>query len=595
MCGIFAFSLNRKLNSEDIKIGKEGLNLLKHRGPDDSNYWIQKQKGIFIGHNRLKIIDLSNKNSQPFKYKKSILSYNGEIYNFNNIKKDLISAGEKFDTKGDTEVLSRYLYLYGANGINNLDGMFAFVFYYKNKILLSNDPFGEKPLYILTRGNDFYFSSELTPLIKIFNLKLDVSQLEYELFMGLGYLPAHYTGYKNIVKLGPANYSEIDLKNRKLDICKYWEPNEVDKNDLKNIIEPNDIKEFKYQIIDSINSRLVSDVPIGVFLSSGIDSLLLTSLIKKELNKDILSLTVKFNSNDINDESVLAKKATNYLDVDHIIIDSEKNRIENELLFTKDIYGELNDNITVISSYLMSIYAKKYISVALNGTGGDELFFGYNKYSGLNTIYQLKNNLDSLNNILKLFPEYFLKKLPVKFQRFVKYLKVSNQDSFLLIKNYNGFEYLKQFDLLFKFLQKNISKNDIIFAGREFDINYSLPNTYIPYMERGSMKASLEVRSPYLNKSLYNFTNKFSSSALIAKGQKWVLKSILNQYLPSKYFNFPKVGFVNPRKEFIQRNFNETQISNFLYNANFSTNIDSLKPDHIDILLRHLIFKNMNK
>ena len=211
-------------------------------------------------------------------------------------------SGEKFNTLGDTEVLSRYLFLYGSYGLNDLDGMFSFVFYHQNKILISSDPFGEKPLYVLHRGNDFYFSSELTPLIKLFDLKFEPSKLEYELFMGLGYLPAPYTGYKDTIKLGPASYSEIDMSDRKFKINKYLKTKKIKNSELKNKIDISDIKEFKNKIIESIDSRLISDVPIGVFLSSGVDSLLITSLIK-ELNKDILSLTVKFKSDDVSDES----------------------------------------------------------------------------------------------------------------------------------------------------------------------------------------------------------------------------------------------------------------------------------------------------
>ncbi len=204
MCGIFGFYLSRKLIDNDIRVGLEGLNVLNHRGPDDSGFWCDKEKGIFLGHNRLSIIDTSNKNSQPMKYSDTIISYNGEIYNFLDIKRKFKNDFSSFSTTGDTEVLLKLWKLKGLKSFDELDGMFAFAIFQNNNLFLSVDFFGEKPLFYYISKDGIYFSSEANPLIKLLNLKIindKRNNLEFSLF---GYINSPNTGYKNLYKVEPS-------------------------------------------------------------------------------------------------------------------------------------------------------------------------------------------------------------------------------------------------------------------------------------------------------------------------------------------------------------------------------------------------------
>ena len=556
MCGIFGFYLSRKLIDNDIRVGLEGLKGLNHRGPDDSGFWCDKEKGIFLGHNRLSIIDTSNKNSQPMKYSDTIISYNGEIYNFLDIKRKFKNDFSSFSTTGDTEVLLKLWKLKGLKSFDELDGMFAFAIFQNNNLFLSVDFFGEKPLFYYISKDGIYFSSEANPLIKLLNLKIindKRNNLEFSLF---GYINSPNTGYKNLYKVEPSTCIIASKKNNTIQISKkkYWNaPERVFEKGRVRPFSRENIKSIKDILIESVSNRMISDVPLGLFLSSGIDSALIACLIKKELNKDIEAFTVKYDKKLVHDESKIAKQISNHIGISHNILYNSKNADYN-ISELKNLYsGELNDNPTIFSVYEMSNMARKSIKVALSGLGGDEMFLGYNRY-----IFYYKY----LNWII------FLRKIRILFGAFNKltFKKISKVNSLYrnLIKPfesslYVNYKNLNQLQIMDQNLIKEIS--DIYFSGNlnffldevsEYDLNFSMPNSYIPAIELGSMKASIEIRSPFLNKKLYNYVIKnIDQRSLIHFGQKQILKSIIKEYLPKKYYDQPKRGFVFPIKKLI--------------------------------------------
>jgi len=556
MCGIFGFYLSRKLIDNDIRVGLEGLNVLNHRGPDDSGFWCDKEKGIFLGHNRLSIIDTSNKNSQPMKYSDTIISYNGEIYNFLDIKRKFKNDFSSFSTTGDTEVLLKLWKLKGLKSFDELDGMFAFAIFQNNNLFLSVDFFGEKPLFYYISKDGIYFSSEANPLIKLLNLKIindKRNNLEFSLF---GYINSPNTGYKNLYKVEPSTCIIASKKNNTIQISKnkYWNaPERVFEKGRVRPFSKENIKSIKDILIESVSNRMISDVPLGLFLSSGIDSALIACLIKKELNKNIEAFTVKYDKKLVHDESKIAKQISNHIGISHNILYNSKNADYN-ISELKNLYsGELNDNPTIFSVYEMSNMARKSIKVALSGLGGDEIFLGYNRY-----IFYYKY----LNWII------FLRKIRILFGAFNKltFKKISKVNSLYrnLIKPfesslYVNYKNLNQLQIMDQNLIKEIS--DIYFSGNlnffldevsEYDLNFSMPNSYIPAIELGSMKASIEIRSPFLNKKLYNYVIKnIDQRSLIHFGQKQILKSIIKEYLPKKYYDQPKRGFVFPIKKLI--------------------------------------------
>ena len=558
MCAIFGFYLNRELNINDINLGKKALQMLEHRGPDDSNVWFNKKEGIFFGHNRLSIIDTSSSNKQPMSYNGTTLIFNGEIYNFEEIKKKYKNKFPKFKTRGDTEVLLKSFHYNEKKTFDYLDGMFAFACFKDKKLFLAVDHFGEKPIYYAKLQEGIYFSSEPKPLIELLKLSRNEDEKLKMEFMLFGYINSPNTIYQNLFKLEPAHYIECIKQDKKIRLNKkkYWEAKRRSFN--SGSIQPigkDKIQDIKDILLNSIKSRMISDVPIGLFMSSGIDSILIASLIKKELNQNIDTYTVKFNSTKVHDESPYAKKIAKFLDLNHTTISSnyKKNYNLNNLL---ELYSlDPNDNLTIFSVFAMSQLARKNIKVALCGLGGDEIFLGYNRYSFfykyVNLIKKLRN-FSSIINLMDNLSKNKFKKIHILNKNF---LQVDKKNIYLNHVNRNQLKLYKE-DFITSISDKYFSGNLDNFLEEmiNYDLKYAMPNSYIPAIDLGSMKAGLEVRSPFLNKNLYEYiTENIDQRSLLEFGSKNILKTILKEYLPKKYLNLPKRGFVFPIIDLVKK------------------------------------------
>lgn len=554
MCGIFGFYLNRPLKDSDIKLGLEGVASLKHRGPDTSDYWTKKDEGIFLGHTRLSIIDLSDASNQPMICGDAILAYNGELYNYRELRDELRLRGFSFSTTGDAEVILKAWLAWGESAPDRFDGMFAFAIYRDQKLHLAIDPFGEKPLYWIRNRDGFYFSSEPAPLVRLLKLEPELDEFKLASFMSLGYVVSPYTAYKELYRFEPATYMVVNSEGIRNNI-RYWNAPSPDVH--KGVVRPlteRQLDEIHEVIVSSVKLRLVSDAPIGIFLSAGVDSSLVAAITKKELGLNIQALTVSFPEGQTNDEAAQASDIARYLDIPHIVIDSRKDFVHSTPEGIFQIYGELNDNLTAFSVRQMSALAKPYIKVALSGMGGDELFYGYNKYQLFYHLryifalpYFLRKGISAISG--KILPN----KWPMK--QLHNIFGASDSCRFLAVKNYPTYNWLSCLNGTEKLGQYLFPDNDLPLeiAARYFDLNYSMPNCYIPAMERGSMKESLEVRTPYLNRKLVETISNMDQRAFIAFGQKSVLRRLLQRYLPKELFDFPKQGFIFPQDKFLEK------------------------------------------
>ncbi|MCM8542598.1 MAG: asparagine synthetase B, partial [Lentisphaeraceae bacterium] len=360
MCGIFGFYLKESLDEEDISLGVSGVNALKHRGPDNQNYWYNAEHGIFLGHTRLSILDISEKSNQPMIDSEHVMVYNGEIYNYKEISKGL-SSGEYLKSTGDTEVLFNCWKEYGEKCLAKLDGMYAFAVYNKRERTLDlfSDYFGEKPLYWFESNKGIYFSSELNPLVKLLAISSDFSESDVSAFLSFGFMPGQRTGYKQTKALEPASHLRIE-DSGSYNLKKYWTPQEriIENTSTVKPLAEKDIDLFQDALLESLQVRLRSDVPLGLFLSSGLDSSVIASLAKKELNFDIECLTVKFNDPEVSDESAMASKIALFLDLPHKIIDSKDDPARKDRNVIYDLFGEANNNITIAAAYQMSLAAR---------------------------------------------------------------------------------------------------------------------------------------------------------------------------------------------------------------------------------------------
>lgn len=566
MCGIFGFYLNRKLNESDINKGKKYLDLLNHRGPDNTGLFIQKDLGLFLGHKRLSIIDVSDKSNQPMQIGSQTIAYNGEIYNYLEIKKELSKSGEEFLSDGDTEILLRSWEKWGEKCLDKLDGMYAFALFSNNRLNLVTDLFGEKPLYYINSDEGIYFSSEPKPIVEMLNLRKEISPNQTIKFILSGHLDEENTGYIGLKKISPATHISID-RNLGITKNKYWKTDEIiNKFDLQKSLSSNDLDDITNILIDSIKIRLRSDVPKVLFLSSGVDSSLIASIISKEIKDDILSLTVGFKNHSVNDESEKSKYIAKKLNIEHITINSYENDSIKKNISLFDIYGEPIANLTAIPALQMSLIAKQYAKVAISGIGGDEIFFGYNRYENFYKWKKLLFTNRILSNLLS---------IPIKlFKENSALSKIINEEPklfFHIIRNHRAWTWLKNLGYFEESIDDTIvydSKN-ILSNIRLLDLNHTMPNSFIPAIERSSMKASLEVRTPFLSRKLFEKTANIHPYLFLNKGPKTIQKIILSRFFPDYDFSTPKQGFNYP-------------INDYLKNKNKPVNIPGLEKQDIN-------------
>ncbi len=517
MCGILAIFC-KKPEFYNKKKFLSSLMKIKDRGPDHTNI-LEVKKNIVFGHNRLKIIDTSDKSNQPFQAYGCTLVFNGCIYNYQELKKLLIKK-YKFRTDGDTEVLLYALIEWGELALNKIEGMYAFIFCNGNETIMSVDEFNEKPLYYLNDNNHIIVSSEIGPIKEYVsnNLELDLSNDILKEFLYLGYLKDEKTVYKKIKKVLPKKIYYI--KNNKIN----FKEKKIDSTPLYNI----KIDDIHNELIKSTKLRLISDQPIGLLLSSGIDSILLLAILTKELNININTYSFYENRDHISKKYI--NSILKYLGLKPNII-SGLSVDYNSSSFC-NAFNDLNDCETYFPYLSMLEFIKKNskIKVILSGTGADEIFYGYNKYKFA------YNKLIFYN-----FFKYFKKnKIIAKFGYFFG----KNNEKFLKLKNNKPFFFDDNLD---KFLLLDDSKN-LYSEMRDFDLNNTLPFSLIPALERASMRNSLENRSPYLSSKLLKLTNNIKNKNIFLKKQKNIQQEIIKNYIPGHLIPKKKEGFFSTKK-----------------------------------------------
>ena len=545
MCGISGCYLQRTLNDNDIKIMRRIRDSLHHRGPDGAGEYIDSEQGIYMGHRRLSIIDLDKRSAQPMKSERQIISFNGEIYNYVELREQMV-AEYKFKTKSDTEVLIHAWDKWGNSALLKLDGMYAFALHDKAGLNLITDFFGEKPLYILETMDGFYYASEPSPLIKAFKLKWAPSAQALSQFIHLGYVEPPETGYEGLKALPPATHLVISKKHE-VRTHRYWKPKKptIEKGSIKPVTD-SDIDQVHDLLCKSLEKRLRSDVSVGLFLSGGVDSALVGALAKNDLNIDLNSYTVSFL--DGVDESPYATEIAKYLGIRHQIIETDKDKSWRDAPKSlKSIYGLPNDNMTALAVQSMCAAANNHLTVALSGLGGDELFYGYNKYETLLRnawIYNFPANFAPLINVLPISKARTVAAL-ISGDAMRRFLRIKNGTAQEAIENMN-------IEALDNMLESSIS--GLAHQVRFFDLISTMPQSSIPAIDRGSMRESIEVRTPFLNRDLCDFVMTLDQRALIHKEKKHVLRRLLERYMPLDLLTPTKQGFVYPFARYFNQN-----------------------------------------
>lgn len=597
ICGIYNFRKEEKVEKDDLEIM---VNTLAHRGPDDSGVFIDNNIGL--GHRRLSIIDLSDAGHQPMFYEDLIIVFNGEIYNFQEEREKLIQEGYKFKSRTDTEVILALYKKYGKNCLNHLRGMFALAIWdEKNKTLFcARDRFGKKPFKYYFDGENFIFASELKAILSLKKIKREIDWEAIDDYLILQYVPHPKTGFKNIFKLPQANYLEI--KNNKIKIERYWDLNYSNKLDLT---EQEWCEKLENKFDESVKLRMISDVPLGAFLSGGVDSSAIVAFMSKYADR-VKTFSIGFKEkkyNELNFAGIVAKK----YNTDHheLIIEPKNISLIKKLVYQ---YEEPYADPSQLSTFLLAEFAKKYVTVALNGDGGDENFGGYDKYekhliAKYLQILPFKNQLAKVvkfidKNIYSSFLLYktnlFLKTLNQKvWQRhlnYTHYFDTYARENFYTddfkekLKKHSTFKFFKE-------LMKNKTNLEYLDQIFYLDFNSYVPDNLMVKVDIATMANSLESRSPLLDHEFVELVAKIPRNLKIRKirkERKYIFKKMLKKYLPNKILYRKKMGFGLPIDDWFRNDLKNYIEENILASNSLSRKImkgDKLKEllnDHFD-------------
>ncbi|MEW4924512.1 asparagine synthase (glutamine-hydrolyzing) [Algibacter sp. 2305UL17-15] len=565
MCGINGIINKTSCSENEITAALTKMNnLIIHRGPDEDGFIATKQDNFSLGMamRRLSIIDLST-GKQPIYSddKKIVIVFNGEIYNYRELKSKLEESGTVFKTNSDTEVILRLYEKHGVESFKWLDGMFGFSIYdqHKNKVFIARDFFGEKPLYYTSTSKQFIWASELKSIVNVLDFKPEISKKGVNLFLRLTYIPAPYSIYDNIFKLEANHYIAYDLKtnaHKVHEICQETLPKE------ENISFEDAKKHVKDLVYESVNSRSIADVPLGTFLSGGVDSSIVSLCLSQSATKKIETFSIGFKEAKM-DETAKSQLVAKMIGSNHhefkIGEDDLKNNIHEILLN----FDEPFSDTAALPTYFVSKKTRDYVKVALTGDGGDEVFGGYNKYyvGKMNTRY---TNIvpKPIHNILLNSSKFLLatkndnRGKRFKIKKMLKSVSYEGDQYWDIISLANTEKELSEIltqpyyiDNLYGEYKDTLYSNkaESLTEFRHVDKILSLEGGMLAKVDRTSMQNSLECRAPFLNKKLWDYTNTLPESYLM-KGwnKKHILKEAFKDQFPDEFLEKSKKGFGSP-------------------------------------------------
>ncbi len=582
MCGIVGkYNFGNKEPVDKGLISKMCHEII-HRGPDDEGFYVKDYIGL--GMRRLSIIDLESGHQPIFNEDNTILIVlNGEIYNFLDLRQFLEKKGHKFFTKSDTETLAHAYESYGIEFIKKIRGMFAFALWDENKkiLILARDRLGKKPLYYFEKNGTLWFCSEIKSMLvdPEIQRRVDLQALDY--FLSFNYIPAPLTIFQGIKKLPPGTM--LICENGQIKIEKYWSLD----NSFQNAMDENECAEHIYQLLsESVKMRLISDVPLGAFLSGGIDSSIIVGLMTEHSNSPVKTFSIGFTEDEFS-ELKYARVIAKRFSTDHheYIVTSDVKELIPNLVWH---YGEPIGDSSAIPTYYVSKVTRRSVTVALCGDGGDELFAGYGKYPIIENIIS-KNSLNAL--LRRIVTKLILNKD-------LNFLSVNN--IFKRIQNFLGYRFstpherdlrwITRFESSFKnnlytpeiknsiqdhwprsFYYSKIAESpneDILSRISFMDLTSYLPDDLLIKADIASMANSLELRSPFLDQKFVEFAARIPNSLKVRNGQsKYILKKAFAKLLPKEILGRKKMGFAVPMDKWLRGELNGLAYETLLYST----------------------------
>ncbi|MEW6007764.1 MAG: asparagine synthase (glutamine-hydrolyzing) [bacterium] len=559
MCGICG-KLNLNGSFVDKSLLERMTDVLSHRGPDDSGIYIKQEIGL--GHRRLSIIDLSF-GHQPMSNEngKIWIVYNGEIYNFQELRENLIKNGHSFKTHSDTEVIIHLYEDYGISCVKQLRGMFSFAIWddEKKRLFLARDRLGKKPLVWTKQNSSFLFASEIKSILCDKEIPKEIDPIAIHHYLSYGYIPSPLTIFKGINKLPPASY--LVFENGEIKIERYWMPEYKPK--LK-IGEDEAVKEILRLLNEAIKLRLISDVPLGAFLSGGIDSSTIVAMMARLMDRPVKTFSIGFCDEDFS-ELNFARIVSKKFQTEH-----------NEFMVKPDaidilpklavFYNEPYADSSAIPTYYLSQMTRKYVTVALNGDGGDELFAGYDRYQALklslfydkipkfirDAIFGIAKNLPEgggRNDIIRKLKRFLGAMSEEPRRRYGRWMTSFKNDEKQGLYSSWMKEETKDIDSLDLLLScyNTALTDDFLEATCFTDLMMYLPDDLLIKVDIASMANSLEARSPFLDSELVEFVLHLPfDMKLKGNKSKYILKKAISNILPKEILNRGKMGFGVP-------------------------------------------------
>jgi asparagine synthase (glutamine-hydrolysing) len=585
MCGFTGYISSDPMDkfSNNESIIHEMTGSLIHRGPDSEGYWKDSAEGIVMGFRRLAILDTSSNGNQPMISNNGqfVIVFNGEIYNHLILRKEIerIKKNHQWSSGSDTETILCGFELWGIHEtIQKCTGMFGFaVWCKKNKeLVLGRDRLGEKPIYYGWQGEShdrvFLFGSELKAFQKHPSFQKEIDRDSISSFLRYSYVPAPNSIYKDIFKLLPGHMLKVSQRNQKPETKEYWSASHIAQQNhkLSFASDSEAIDSLDEALRSSVKQQMIADVPIGAFLSGGIDSSVITSLMQEQSMEKINTFTIGFDQKGFN-EAEHAKAVAKHLNTDHAELYIDSQDLLNVIPRLSELYDEPFGDSSQIPTYLISKFAKQTVTVALSGDGGDELFCGYNRYKITDKYWKKLKIIPPFlrrilaNSILKIPPQQ-IDKMYSLFSRNSQYANFSDK----VLKGSNVIASQDIADLYVGLISACKDPNSLVIDGIEsnkflhsklstlrnlddlslmmlMDLLTYLPDDILTKVDRAAMGVSLETRVPMLNHQIVEFAMQLPQEYKLRDNQtKWLLREVLHRRVPKELIDRPKAGFAIP-------------------------------------------------
>lgn len=614
MCGITGYLSTAEFYDESVI--KNMVKTITHRGPDDYGVKLFNEANfqLCFGHTRLSILDVSNGGHQPMQFENLWIVYNGEVYNFKDIKEELISLGHKFVSQSDTEVILHAFKEWDIDAVHKFIGMFVFNIYDENtqEFYVFRDRAGVKPLYYYNVNGLFMFASELKTFHEHPEFKKEINEDALYQFFKYGFIHAPNSIFKNVKKLLPGHFLKYSIKKNSFEIKSYWNVLDFYKKPKLEVSFADAKSHLKTLMKDAFKLRMVADVPVGVFLSGGYDSSVVSAILQDEQSTKLKTFTIGFNNKKY-DESMYAEQVADILETEqHTFICSDKEALDiiPKLPF---YFDEPFGDPSAIPTMLLSEKAREKVTVSLSADGGDEIFFGYTRHEKIHRYYNRMKKLGMFGKVLSLFYSFKNKNKLNDHLYTLNTSKPNVTGRFLdtILQRYKD-SYLKSIlnkgnNIASNFNNKNYNGIDKFKRILAIDYTTYMADDILVKVDRATMSASLEGREPLLDHRITEYVAQLPFEYLYdeeTKSKKHILKEICHDYIPKEVMDRKKVGFTPPISEWLKNELKDFTINtlskeelskhNFLNITNLHDALDKFlkgNNDYYDIIWNAIVFQ----